>query len=161
MIDYNKLDIEEFDAVVTGELTHLAIHFEYWLDEIIIDFFQVCKTKEFRKFVLDRDGLKFQDKIEIVRCCLPLLGEVGQTLELKSILNDIEKFKSWRNALAHGRDGGSESSPLKMSVEIINRAGKEKNIEITPQSHQKMLRDMEVLLEKIKKTSSVIEKLDE
>ena len=160
MIEYGKLGLEEFDAVVTGDLTHLAIQFEHYLNDIIIDVFQVCREKEFRKLILHREGLKFQDKIEILRCCIPILGEHAEKLELKKILNDVEVFKSWRNALAHGRDAGSTGEPLKLRVEVINRAGKEKVIEITPASHQVMLDEMDVLLLKLKKAAEIINEIE-
>jgi len=161
MIKYEELQLDEFDAVVTGELTHLAIHLEGELDNIIIDVFQVCKVQEFRKLILHREGLKFQDKIEIVRCCIPMLEKVVDPAELKKTLNEVEAFKAWRNALSHGHDVGSTSEPLKMRVEIINRAGKEKIVEITPESHQVMLDEIDVVLVRLQKFAEVINKFEE
>lgn len=161
MIKYEDLELDEFDAVVTGELMHLAIHFEGELDDIIIDTFQVCKTTEFRKLILHREGLKFQDKIEIVRCCIPMLEKIVSPLELKKTLNEIESFKAWRNALSHGRDVGSTADPLKLCVEIVNRAGKEKVVEITPESHQAMLDEMDVVLTRMKKMAEAINEFEE
>jgi hypothetical protein len=149
MIKYERLQVDEFDAVVTGELTHMALHLEQMLSTIIISFFQVGRQMEFRRIVLDRDGLTFQQKIDIVRCFLPLLNDETLRNDLKALLNDVEEFKSWRNAVAHGRDDGSSKDPLCLVVSLVNRAGRERVVEITKELHEKMLASMGVVLDKL------------
>jgi hypothetical protein len=149
MIKYEKLSKIEFDAVVTGELTHMALHLEHTIGDMIISFFQVCRGTEFRRLILDRDGLTFQHKIEIVRCCLPLMEELAAKHDLKKLLNRVEEFKAWRNALAHGHDDGSTKKPLRLVVSMVNRGGRDKVVEITKESHEKMLDEMGAVLDKL------------
>lgn len=73
---YEDLDKEDFDAIVTGELTHYAIWMEDEINRFITDYFigDKSKSKDFRRLLLYRDGLTFQDKLEVARGMIPLLG---------------------------------------------------------------------------------------
>lgn len=153
---YEYLSKEDFDAIVTGELTHRAISLEHQLNGIISDYFvkPISKVKDFNRLLLYRDGLTFQDKIEIVRGMLPLFEGEAEIANLKNLLNKVEEFKSWRNAMAHGLDVSEETDwsdegVYKIKVEIVTRSGKEKIIEITPESHEKMMEDADNLREKL------------
>jgi len=153
-MDYEELGQEDFDAIVTGELTHYALWLEDELNNIITGYF--CRTteiqKDFRRLILFREGLTSQDKIEIVRGMIPLFNLTDeQKAELKSILNRIEKFKSWRNAMAHGVDVTGNKYEGVLKVEVVNRAGKERVIEISPQSHGEKIEESENVLNDIKK----------
>jgi hypothetical protein len=151
-MQYEKLNKEDFDAIVTGELTHYALWFEEELNTIIINYFGIKESRrdEFKRFILLRDGLTFQDKLEIVRGMLPLLGEAGESCNLKQLLKDVEEFKSWRNAMAHGQDVSDDEWAAKLKICVTTRSGVEKIIEITPDSHSMRMDDSGVLLEKLK-----------
>ena len=139
---YGDLNQADFDAIVTGELTHKALALEDIANGIICEYFiggYNEKEDEFRRLILYRDGLTFQDKLEIIRGMLPLFGDSADHCGLKEILKEVEAFKSWRNAMAHGLDRTESIVPLKLIVEVVSRSGKEKRVEITPESHQKML----------------------
>jgi len=148
---YNTLNKEEFDALVTGELTHYALWLEGEVNNIISDYFITDNRKrsEFERFLLHRDGLTFQDKIEIVRSMLPLFSVVAEELDLKSLLNEIEEFKSWRNALAHGLDVSPDDKAPLIRVEVVTRAGKVRVYEITPESHETTMKKTEDLLVRV------------
>ncbi len=73
---------------------------------------------------------------------IPLFGKAAEECNLKGLLNEVEKFKSWRNALAHGLDRTNPEEPHKLIVEVVSRSGKEKQVEITPESHIKMIEDV-------------------
>lgn len=152
-MNYEELGQEDFDAVVTGELTHYALWLENELNDIITDYF--CRNtkiqKDFRRLILFRDGLTSQDKIEIVRGMIPLFTlNDEKASEFKAILKKIEDFKSWRNAMAHGSDVTGENFKGVLKVEVVNRAGKERVIEISPQSHREKMQEAENILNDIK-----------
>lgn len=149
---YSKLSQEDFDAIVTGELTHYNMWLEDEIDGIICGYFieDVFKILDFRRLFLLRDGLTFQDKIEIVRGMLPSLESEIKTANLKNILKQVEDFKAWRNAMAHGRDCSDEEWAFKLKIETVSRSGKEKILEITPESHVQMLSDVDDLLERLR-----------
>ena len=151
-MDYHILSQEDFDAVVTGELTHNALWLEDVANGIICEYFIGPNEKEddFRRLILYRDGLTFQDKIEIIRGMIPLFGEAAEEYDLKGILNEVEKFKSWRNALAHGLDRTDPDEPHKLIVEVVTRSGKEKRVEITPESHSEMMKNVTDLVDRFK-----------
>jgi hypothetical protein len=158
-MNYEELGQEDFDAVVTGELTHYALCLEDELNDIITRYF--CRTteiqKDFRRLILFRDGLTSQDKIEIVRGMIPLFNlKDEQVAEPKAILKRIEDFKSWRNAMAHGVDVTGDKFEGVLKVEVVNRAGKERVIEITPQSHREKMEEAEGILKDIKKAKENI-----
>ena len=157
---YEDLSKEDFDAIVTGELTHYALWLENELNLIITDYFGVKETRreDFKRFILLRDGLTFQDKLEIVRGMLPLFGEAGTSINLKQLLKEVEGFKSWRNAMAHGQDVSGEKWDAKLNICITTRSGSEKTIEITPESHEKCLKDAEALLERVKAARETLKK---
>jgi len=145
---YEDLDKEDFDAIVTGELTHYAIWMEDELNRLITDYFvsDKRKSKEFRRLLLYRDGLTFQDKLEIARGMIPLieLNNRDQT-QFKTILNAVEDFKSWRNATTHGMDATPGAYKGMIRIETVSRSGKEKTIEITPKSHRAKMDEAEKL----------------
>ena len=145
---YEDLDKEDFDAIVTGELTHYAIWMEDEINRLLTDYFvgDKSKSKDFRRLFLYRDGLTFQDKLEIVRGMIPLLGLNDQDeTQLRTILNGVEDFKSWRNSMAHGLDATPGDYKGVIRIEIVSRSGKEKTIEITPESHRKKMDEAEKL----------------
>jgi hypothetical protein len=150
---YDRLDKEDFDAIVTGELTHYAIWMESEINRLITDYFVAEKTKsdEFRRWILHRDGLTFQDKLEIARGMTSSFGlnEEDQKL-FRTILTGIENFKSWRNAMAHGFDNTPGDYQGAIRIEIVSRSGKEKTIEITPESHEAKLDEAEKLYHSLK-----------
>jgi len=151
-MDYTALNQEEFDAVVTGELTHLAIWLEGELDHVISGYFveNHYRRGDFQRLMLRRDGLTAQDKIEIVRGMLPLLGLTEEDLaNWKSLLKRIEDFKSWRNAMAHGVDVTPEPYAGELVIELVNRAGAEKQVRISTESHKEMVTRAEGLLEAV------------
>jgi hypothetical protein len=157
MIDPNRAKIT-FDALVTGELTHSAIALENELDGIISDYFVGINQKavDFTRLFLRRDGLTFQDKIEVVRGMLPLFQESIDLDDLKSHLNRVEEFKSWRNAMAHGRNIPVDEAELKLRIITVTRSGKEQIIEITPDSHRRRIEDMQVLRGELEMIRSVL-----
>jgi len=152
-MEYQNIDKEDFDAVVTGQLAHYGLWLEEELNNIITDYFitDVTNQSEFRRLVLYREGLTFQDKIEIVRGMLPLFGAAAKEVDLKSLLKEIEDFKSWRNALAHGLDVSPDDKRPLIKVEVVTRSGKEKQFEITPKSHKVTIKKTQGLLMRIQK----------
>lgn len=113
------------------------------------------RSLEFKRLFLLRDGLTAQDKIEIARAMLPLLGEEAETTRLRSLVKDIEDFKVFRNALAHGRDVSEDDAVGILRVEIVSRSGKEKIIEITPESHERQMASSEVYCNEFKQHEHV------
>ena len=148
---YQSRTREDFDAIVTGELTHYAIWLENVLIGVISDFFSPPRLRgHFERLLLRRDRLTFQDKIEIVRAMLPLFHNQGAAGRLKSLLPKVEEFKANRNAFAHGVDvTPSEISPPTIHVEIVTRSGKEKVVEVTPEAHEASLTRAEALLKEL------------
>ena len=155
---YEELNHEDFDAIVTGELTHFALWLEDAINGIICEYFIGANPREdsFRRLILYRDGLTFQDKLEIAHGIIPLLGDVADQCGFKSILKRIEGFKSWRNVLAHGLDVSDPNDPNTIVVEVVSRSGKEKRIEITPDSHREMIMQTEALLKDIQDARAVL-----
>lgn len=149
-MNYKELDKAKFDAIVTGELTHYAIWLEGELVNIISDYFvtEEAKVEDFNRLLLLRDGLTFQDKIEIVRAMSELFNE-NESKKLKTLLKKIEAFKKWRNAMAHGRDVSNDEATPSLKIQIVSRSGKENTIEITPESHTKMLEEADLLLNEV------------
>ena len=147
-MDYKNLTREDFDAVVTGELTHYAIWLESVIIDIITDFFVLKERRaEFERLLLRRDGLTFQDKLEITRGMLPLFTNREGADRLKNLLGKIEDFKSKRNSFAHGLDvTPCEIASPTVHIEIITRSGKGKVVVVTPESHIEMLDHAEDLL---------------
>jgi hypothetical protein len=153
-MEYQNLNKEDFDAVVTGELTHYALWLEEELNKIISNYFITDSKKhsEFKTFFLYRDGLTFQDKIEIVRGMLPLFYVAAEGMDLKSLLKEIEEFKSWRNALAHGLDVSLDDDAPLIRVQVVTRSGKERIYEITQESHESTMKKTENLLARVQQT---------
>lgn len=149
-MDYAELGHEEFDVFVTGTFTHYALWLEEVLNSIIGDYFVRSHDRQarFKQLILHREGLSFQDKIDIVRSMVPLFGKLAEQVQLKGIIKEIEDFKFWRNALAHGLDTSNSDDPLQLRVEVVSRSGKEKSIEITPDSYDEMVANVEDLLKR-------------
>jgi hypothetical protein len=145
---YKDLSHEDFDAIVTGELTHYALWFEGEIINIITDYFlgSSPKRSDFKRILLLRDGLTFQDKIEIVRAMIPLFDQNAITANLKLLLKQVEEFKSWRNALAHGADVSDNDTKAELKVEVVSRSGKEQVVHITPEFHETKMAEAEKLL---------------
>lgn len=159
-MSYESLSQEAFDAIVTGELTHLAIWLEDELNALITNYFvsDPDKSGDFRRLLLLRDGLTAQDKIEIARGMLPLLFlSEPDFLKWKGFLKRIEDFKSWRNAMAHGVDVTPAPYAGELIVEVVNRAGSERQIRITPGSHTEMCKQTEDLLDEIRAARLTLE----
>jgi hypothetical protein len=158
-VEYEELSKEEFDAIVTGELTHYAIWLEDELVEIICDYFlgRSKKRADFGRLLLRRDGLTFQDKIEIVRGMLTLFGPSTNVASLRSLLNRVEEFKSFRNAFAHGLDVTTDSG-LKIKIEIVTRSGREKLIEISPETHRTFMDQAETLFSELQEARQSLRK---
>ncbi len=150
-MEYKNPCEEDFDAIVTGELTHYALWLEEELNNIISNYFIAIDAKrtEFKKFFLYREGLTFQHKIEILRGMLPLFGEVAEKVDLRFLLKQIEDFKSWRNALANGLDISPDDAVPHIKVEVVTRSGKEKVVDITPETHEAKMKETQELLVKI------------
>lgn len=149
---YRDLSKEEFDAIVTGELTHHAIWLESELVEIISNYFlgDSSKKADFNRLLFRRDGLTFQDKIEIVRGMLPLFKKSAVVEHLKKLLLRIEEFKKFRNAFAHGIDAQSDKNDkLCLKIERISQSGKTKTIEVTPETHEKQMESLERLFNEV------------
>jgi hypothetical protein len=148
-LKYSDLTKEDFDAIVTGEMTHFAIWLEDELVEMISDYFLQLPTREdFQRLLLRRDGLTFQDKIEIVRALLPSFHNQVAAAELKSVLADIEEFKAKRNAFAHGRDVTPSTAAPALHIQTVNRSGKERILIVTPETHAALVAATETLLKK-------------
>jgi hypothetical protein len=150
-MDYKKLTRDQFDAVVTGELTHYAIWLEEELVGIISGYFaKPDRLKDLSRLLLRRDGLTFQDKIEIVRAMAPLIANEELAGKLRKSLNRIEEFKANRNAFAHGLDvTPKDTLPPTVHIEVVNRAGKEKIVVVTPETHAQELANAESALAEI------------
>lgn len=158
-MNYRDLSREDFDAVVTGELTHYALWLEEEIIGIISDYFlgNSKKRPNFIRLMLRRDGLTFQDKIEIVRGMLPLFPNKAAASELKTLLAKLEDFKSFRNALAHGLETKSAAEDkMSLKIEVVTRSGKEKTIEITPETHQRLTNNTETLLKNLQRVRKSI-----
>lgn len=150
-MNYEKLSREEFDAIVTGELTHYAIWLEGEIINILADYFvgDSERRENFITLLLRRDGLSFQDKIEILRAMTPIFGQVAIDEDLRGILQQVEELKSFRNAFAHGLDSSTDQSHT-ISVEVVGRSGKPKVVTVTPDSHRAVMEKAEQLMSKLK-----------
>jgi len=84
--------------------------------------------------------------------------EVAEKINLKKIINEIGKFKTMRNTMAHGLDATDNyisSNPV-LKIEIVGRSGKTVVKEITPQSHKETLESGDRLLLQIKEARKEI-----
>jgi hypothetical protein len=95
-LDYEKLSKKDFDAVVTGELTHYAIWLEHGVIDIITDYFlgKSKRREDFKRLILLRDGLTFQDKLEIARAMIPLLEPRASQVGLSSLLKQTRTTRA-------------------------------------------------------------------
>jgi hypothetical protein len=93
---YRSLSREDFDAIVTGELTHYAVWLEVELDTAIENYFALPnKTRQqFRRLILQREGMAFHTKIDLVRSILKDDGfDKNYVLAWKNALADVEELK--------------------------------------------------------------------
>src|SRR5579862_149166 len=164
-MDYSKLDPGQFDAIVTGDLAHYDISLESGLCSIICDHFAPGhRSADFRRLILDREGLTFQHKIDIVKAMLPFFPNQVAAHKLKGHLKKIEEYKDLRNALAHGKavtppDAPSDSNSLEFSVETVSRSGKRKEtIAITPKSRRALLWEMYAVILDLEKIRNEIQR---
>jgi len=151
-MEYRNLSKEEFDAIVTGELAHQAIWFEGELVNIILDYFVGRNKKRlgFERLILKREGIGFQDKIEIIRGMFQLFNNQVLAGRLDNVLKQVEVLGRFRNAFAHGTDiGDNEADKLSLKVSLVSRSGKERVIQVTPESHAKCLVDLDLLLREL------------
>lgn len=151
-MNYRELSKEEFDAIVTGELAHQVIWFEGELIGIILDYFfgKSKKKVECEQLIFRRDGIGFQDKIEIVRGMFHLFSDQATVKRLELALKQIEILGRLRNAFAHGTDvGETEKDKLSLKVSLVSRSGKERIVQVTPESHTKYLSDLDGLLKEL------------
>lgn len=156
-MEYRGLSKEDFDAVVTGELTHYAIWFEDQIVAILADHFTADAVRsDFVRLFLRRDGLTFQDKIEIARAAVPSFKDQGIAAKLPALLTRVETFKSFRNAFAHGIDETPEDAGGAIHVGVVNRAGKAKVVVVTPESHEAMLDSAEQLLSQLNEVRNAL-----
>jgi hypothetical protein len=77
---------------------------------------------------------------------IPLFPNNSTSIKLKSLLKKVEDFKSWRNALSHGTDVSDNEKKRELKIEVMTRAGKEKVIHITPESHEAKISEADKLL---------------
>lgn len=119
-MDYEKLHPEQFDALVTGELTHFGLWFEDELVGVICDYFvgDTPLRNDFLRLLMRREGLTFQDKIEIVRALVPVFPQESSARWTK-LLKRIEDFKALRNAAAHGVGAAHDLSHLAERAESL------------------------------------------
>lgn len=152
-LDHSKLNKHDFDAIVTGELTHHSIWLEDAVAKFISDFFVLPELREvFNQLVLQRDGMSFQMKIEIVESLIPFFEDENAAKELRAALRDVRDFKTTRNAFAHGRDvTPSDLSSPALHIQTFGRTGKERISIVTPESHKKLTDDASKLLDRIEK----------
>lgn len=161
-MDYSTLSKEDFDAIVTGELTHYSLWLEHEAMNIIAAYFAwPAKADDFERIILRRDGLTFANKLDILRAMLPLFKNQDVVKEIKELLVPIEEFNALRNALAHGRDitpKDVEGKTLEIHVEIVSRSGKERTVVITPNSHAEALQNASALLKRLETVNKILTK---
>jgi hypothetical protein len=157
-IDRAQLSREDFDALVTGELTHHAIWLEDELQDVICDFFAVSTGLRglFKQLVLRREGFSLSAKIDLVNSILGSLQiPDSKRKEFRDLLRHITEFKDLRNMVAHGLDLTEEFPPkdggLSITIETVARSGKLKYVTITPDTHDKTLETAESLLNRAKR----------
>jgi hypothetical protein len=120
------------------------------VDLISTQLSQPARRVDFERLLLRRDGLTFQDKIEIVRAMLSQFSNKPAAQKLKSLLTKIEEFKATRNAFAHGTDvTPCNNTDGDIYVQIVTRSGKEKVVLVTPESHEITMSEAEALLKEL------------
>lgn len=151
-MEYRNLSKEEFDAIVTGELAHQAIWFEGELTNVILDYFvgRNQKREEFERLIFKRDGIGFQGKIEILRGMSHLFHNRALLNRLEGVLKQVEVLARFRNAFAHGTDIGDEKKDeLLLKVSLVSRSGKERVVQVSPESHAKYLSGLNLLFQEL------------
>jgi hypothetical protein len=154
---YRTMTREDFDAIVTGELTHQAVWLEIELETAIENCFAVPQAarESFRRLMLKRDGMTFLNKIELVRSIVDE-GQFEQSYKTawKKAFTEIDEIRRIRNAMAHGQDIGG--SGLEIRIGYINRSGKEVEITVTPDNHVKLLDKADKLRAEVKALAAKI-----
>jgi hypothetical protein len=76
-VKYEELTPEEFDAIVTGELNHHCIWLEHRFNHFLVAYFGIPMSRQddFMRLLMHREGLGFQDKIEITTAILKELRQ--------------------------------------------------------------------------------------
>lgn len=151
-MDYRKLDIEDFDAFVTGHYTHYAIWFDQTFTNFILRYFIPKKgphQEMFSDFFLTSTSFGTEKKIQLVRKIVKQTQTAKRQKDFDSLLQKLEIFRKDRNKLAHGLldDNNSSTDPLKISVYISQ---KDANLEITPEIFESQLDNCEKYLLELK-----------
>ena len=81
-MDYATLERDEFDAVVTGELTHYALWLEGGLDSLLCDYFlgETPRRADFLRLLLQREGCPSKTSSGLYERCYPCLGNMQSPL---------------------------------------------------------------------------------
>jgi hypothetical protein len=152
------MDCTDFDEIVTGRLTHLTIWLEEELIGLITDYLLGgvgTRKDSFKRLIMYRDGLTMQDKLEIYRAIVSELNLSDlQKAEITRTLNEVIEFKSYRNALAHGRENSRRDDRLEVVIEIVTRSGKFKEVTLTEDGFEKLVDTGDRLLEELRKFRS-------
>lgn len=160
-MNYAELSKEDFDAIVTGELTHYAIWHESELEDFISQYFSNSKKKrtQFKQIFLRRDMLKTQDKIEVTKAILALMDLTPiEIAKWKSLLKRVDDFKTYRNTMAHGLDVTDDNYSGEIVIEVITRSNNIRHLKITPDSFKKILQEAESLLTDLKTAVNLAKK---
>jgi hypothetical protein len=147
---YQKLEREEFDAIVTGEMTHYALWFEDQLEALITLYFvddpNVIELFE-ATFIRSRH-FSLSQKLEFTKKLLRQWSDSKRSSEFKAVIEEVETLIAIRNTMAHGRDIGGTG--LELLIEIQSYGGKTKEISITPETHEAAMATAERCLTKLK-----------
>ncbi len=151
-IDYSKLSKHDFDVIITGQLIHYCLHLESEINNFLKDYFlhrsSEKRKSEFDEVVLFRDCISLHNKIDILKLLTKGYPLKVKKKESEILFSKIDEMKSLRNALTHGfAPFDDESEELKVVIEITNKAGKQKRIEITTENHEKIMNDFEKLID--------------
>lgn len=149
--NYFRLHQNEFDAIVTGEVAHYALWFEYELIAIISDYFvNPLKQDDFNRIVLRREALTFSAKVDIVRSMKSLCLSEQYIKRFDDVLLRLSDFIQTRNSLAHGICVTPKNlERLEIHIEVISRGGNQKKVVITPESHVAMMMEAESIFKEI------------
>jgi hypothetical protein len=150
--DYTNLSKNDFDAIVTGELTHFCLWMEEEINAFILDYFLKGSSRKehFKEVFFERECLTFQDKIDLIKATLNLYGTPEQRSTGKKMMKQVEDFKRVRNAFAHGKEHHN-SKELKIQIVLLNRSGNKQTHEVTPESHSKFIDSAYSFLEELRK----------
>lgn len=104
---YVDLDRVDFDAIVSGELTHYALWFEEQLEFFILAYFidDSRVVDDFSSTFIHAREFTMSRKIEFVRKLLRS-RKFPRSDEFLSAISEVERIVALRNAMAHGRGVG-------------------------------------------------------